>query len=699
MEHYTNFILKHKNILIVLFILAAVICAILSTMVGVDYKFADYLPDDSPSTKALDIMEEEYDQAVPNVRVMIKDVSISQAMDYKEKIEKIDGVQEVNWLDDAANIYAPLEMEDQDTIDDYYKDGNALFQVTMDEDDGERVVHEIRKVIGDENYMTGDGVTDALMPKQTAAEIQKIILFVVPLVFVILLLATNSWFEPVLFMVTIGIAILLNRGTNLIFGTISFVTNAAGSILQLAVSMDYGIFLLHRFSENRQLGEEAEQAIKNAVKQSVGSVMSSGLTTVTGFAALIFMRFKIGPDMGWVMVKAILFSLLSVLCLLPMLTMVFYPLIERTEHKPLVPKFRLLSKVVLDWRVPMLILFIIVTIPSYLGQQKNSFLYGGTKIYQSNATQLGRDMNAIEDEYGVSSQIALMVPKGDMEKEIQMNRQLKQIDGVTSVVSYINSVGESIPKEFVPEEQVSQLYSEHYSRYVLTVDAEEGVDGWDDLVEDIKRTGSKYYGDDALVAGNLASALDLKTTITQDMKKVNVLSIGFVFLILLLNFKSILLPIILTLVIEASIWINLTVPYFADSQLFYIGYLIISSVQLGATIDYGILFTDRYKEYRQIMGKKRAVLRTIQSCTVSIATSASILTIAGVILGIVSTNEVLSQLGILIGRGAVISFLLVIFILPGLLLMFDGAIEKLTWNANFYHRERGGNLHELQENI
>ena len=699
MEHYTNFILKHKNILIVLFVAAAVICAILSTLVGVDYKFADYLPDDAPSTRALDIMEEEYDQAVPNVRVMIKDVSISQAMDYKEKIEKIDGVQEVNWLDDAANIYAPLEIEDQDTIDDYYKDGNALYQVTMDEDDGERVVHEIRKVIGDENYMTGDGVIDALTPKTTAAEIQKIIFFVIPLVFAILLLTTNSWFEPVLFMATIGIAILLNRGTNLMFGTISFVTNAAGSVLQLAVSMDYGIFLLHRFAENRQSGEDAEQAMKDAVRQSVGSIMSSGLTTVTGFAALIFMRFKIGPDMGWVMVKAILFSLLAVLCLLPMLTMVCYPLIDRTEHKPLVPKFRLLSKVVLDWRVPMLILFLIVTIPSYLGQQKNSFLYGGTKVYQTNATQLGRDMNAIEDEYGVSSQVVLMVPKGDMEKEIQMNRQLQQIDGVTSVVSYINSVGESIPKEFVPEEQVSQLYSEHYSRYVLTVDAEEGVDGWDDLVEDIKRTGSQYYGDDALVAGNLASALDLKTTITQDMTKVNVLSIGFVFLILLLNFKSILLPVILTLVIEASIWINLTVPYFADSELFYIGYLIISSVQLGATIDYGILFTDRYREYRQNMGKKMAALRTIQSCTISIATSASILAIAGTVLGIVSTNGVLSQLGMLIGRGAVISFLLVIFILPGLLLMFDGAIEKLTWNANFYHREQGGNLHELQENI
>lgn len=699
MEHYTNFILKHKKIIIVLFVLAAAVCAVLSTMVGVDYKFADYLPDDAESTKALDIMEEEYDQEVPNVRVMIKDVSIPEALVYKEKIGKVDGVQEINWLDDAVNIYEPLETEDQDTIDAWYKNGNALYQVTIDETNGEQVVHDIRQIIGDDNYMTGDAVIDALTPISTSEEIQKIVLIVVPLVFVVLLLTTNSWFEPVLFMAAIGTAILINRGTNLMFGTISFVTNAAGSILQLAVSMDYGIFLLHRFAENRQAGEEAEPAMKHAVQQSVGSIMSSGLTTVTGFAALIFMRFKIGPDMGWVMVKAIILSLIAVLCFLPVLTMVCYPLIDRTEHRSFAPKFRFLSKVVLDWRVPMLVLFLIVTIPSYFGQQKNSFLYGGTKVYQTEATQLGRDMNAIEDEYGISSQVVVMVPKGDMEKEIEMNRDLGSIEGVDSVVSYINSVGESIPTDFVPQEQLSQLYSEHYSRYVLTVDSEEGIDGWDQLVQEIKDTGEAYYGSGALVAGNLASTLDLKTTITQDMTKVNLLSVGFVFIILLVNFQSIILPVILTLVIEASIWINLTVPYFAGSDLFYIGYLIISSVQLGATIDYGILFTDRYLEYRRDMGKKRAALRTIQSCTISIATSASILTIAGIILGVISTNGVLSQLGILIGRGAVISFLLVIFVLPGLLILFDRVIEKLTRNSQFYHGTQGGKIHELQESL
>lgn len=688
MDHYTKFVVKHKKMIIFLFVIAAAVCAFLSTMVSVDYKFADYLPDDAQSTKAIDIMNEEYDQEVPNVRVMIKDVSIAKALEYKEKLEAIDGVQEVNWLDDATDIYQPLEMMDKDTVNDWYKNKNALYQITMDETNGYDTAMKIRKVIGNDNYMSGDGITNSMTPMTTADEIQKIVLIVVPIVFIILLLATNSWFEPVLFMATIGIAIMINRGTNLMFGTISFVTNAAGSILQLAVSMDYGIFLLHRFAENRQNGEDAQTAMINAVKQSVGSVMSSGLTTVTGFAALILMRFKIGPDMGWVMVKAIVLSLFAVLCLLPALTMIFYPLIDKTEHKSFLPKFRWLSKIVLDWKPIMIVLFIIVTIPSYFGQQKNNFYYGGSKVYQTNATQLGRDMNAIEKEYGVSNQLVLMVPK-DMEKEIQLNKDLKQIDGVTSVVSYINSVGESIPKDFVPSEQLSKLYSKNYSRYVVTVSTEEGEANWSQITAKVQNTGKKYYGDKSLMAGNLASTQDLKTTITQDMTRVNILSIAFVFAILVFNFKSIILPVILTLVIEASIWINLTVPYFAGSDLYYIGYLIISSVQLGATIDYGILFTDRYREYRKQMGKKRAAMKTIQSCTMSILTSASILTVAGIVLGAISTNGVLSQLGILIGRGAVISFILVIFVLPGLLMIFDKLIEKLTYHADFY---KGGKV-------
>ncbi len=687
MERYTQFLLKHKKLIIGVFVLAAVLCAVLSGLVGVNYNFADYLPDDAASTRALEVMDEEYSQSVPNMRVLVYGVSIPQALAYKEKIADVDDVEEVNWLDDAVDIYEPLELAEQKTVEDWYKDGNALFSVTVDEKKQDSVIPAVREIIGEENCMSGTAVISVLAPVNTSVEVQQIMFLAVPIIFLILILTTNSWFEPVLFMITIGVAILINRGTNLMFGTVSFVTNAAGSVLQLAVSMDYSIFLLHRFSENREEGLPVEKAMIEAVKQSVGSILSSGLTTVTGFLALVLMRFKIGPDMGWVMSKAIVLSLVSVLCFLPALAISTYRLIDKTQHRTFVPKFDKFAGLVMKLRIPALVLVILILPVSFLGQMKNDFFYGGSQVYSTQATQMGRDMEAIDKMFGSSNPVVLMVPKGDMEKEIAMNEELKKLDCVTSVVSYVNSVGNAIPSSFLPSETVSRLYSAHYSRFVITMEAEEKDPDWYEKVNDIRNIGEKYYGDKIQYAGDLVSTEDLKTTITQDNAKVNFLAIAFVFCILLVNFKSLSLPVILTLVIESSIWINLGIPYFRGQTLFYIGYLIISTVQLGATIDYAILFSDRYMDFRKTFPKKEAAFMTLRTCTISILTSAAVLTLAGVILGKVSTNGVLSQLGILIGRGAALSFVLVIFVLPTLLILFDGVIRRTTLHCDFFRKE------------
>ena len=689
MDRYTSFILKHRKMIITVFVVLAVICAGLSTLVGVNYNFADYLPDDAPSTKALNIMEEEYSQPIPNMRVVIYDVTIPEALDYKEKIENAEGVKEVTWLDDSIDIYQPLELADQDTTDTWYKNSDALFSVTVssNEDEKAAAVEAIREIIGDNNAMSGTAVTDVLSPVHTSQEIQKIILIALPIIFVILLLTTTSWFEPVLFMVTIGVAIMLNRGTNLMFGEISFVTNAAGSVLQLAVSMDYSIFLLHRFAENRQDGKPVQEAMIAAVKQSMGSVLSSGLTTVTGFAALILMRFKIGPDMGYVMAKAIVFSLICVLCFLPALAISTYKLIDKTRHRPFYPAFSKFAKGVLKVRIPALTIAVLIAIPCFIAQGRNDFIYGSSRVYSTEETQMGRDLLAVEDEYGASNPLVIMVPKGDISKEVQLNDALKSDSDVISIISYVNTVGASIPENFVPEEALSQLYSEHYSRFVVTLDTEEIEDGWADKIDRVREICEEYYGDEVLIAGDLASTEDLKDTITVDNTRVNILAILFVFVILVVNFKSITLPIILTLVIELSIWINLSVPYFQSTTLHYIGYLIISSVQLGATIDYAILLTGRYLEERKTKTRREAAAESIRACVLSLFTSAIILTIAGFVLGAVSTNLVLSQLGTLVGRGAVISFILVLFALPALLMIFDRVIEKTTAKTQFYHKK------------
>ena len=690
MERYTQFLLKHRIQVIVLFVAAAAVCAVLSGLVDVNCKLTDYLPGESASTRAIKVMEEEYNQAVPNMRVLIYDVTIPEALEYKERLKAAEGIQEVSWLDDAVNIYEPLEMAPQKTVDEWYQDGNALFSVTVKEDRADEAVAAVREIIGDENCMSGSMVESVAADSDTAKDVRKIMLLAVLIVFLILLLTTSSWFEPVLFLITIGVAILINMGTNLIFGTVSFVTSAAGPVLQLAVSMDYSIFLLHRFEENRSQGLKAETAMCAAVKQSAGRILSCGLTTVAGFLALVFMAFQIGPDLGWAMAKAIIFSLISVLCFLPALAIVTYKLIDRTRHRPLVPGFGGFSSFVMKVRIPLLILVVLLVPVFWLAQNRNSFYYGDSEFYTSEAAQPGRDTKAIRGLYGPSSPVVLMVPRGSLEKEAAMNEELLDLDYVTSVISYANSVGNSIPSDYVPSDTLSSFYSANYSRFIITLDTEEKEADWDEKVNAVRSIGEKYYGNEIQYAGDLVSTEDLKTTITRDNLKVNLLAVIFVLCILLVKFRSISLPLIITLVIEASIRINLGLPYFSGTSLFYIGYLMISTMQLGVTIDYAIFFTDRYLELRKRMTKRNAAGQTLKACTLSILTSSLVLTLAGSILGLVSTNGVLSQLGTLIGRGAALSFALVIFVLPSLLMLFDGLIRKTTLNADFFESGKQG---------
>ena len=684
MERYAVFLLKYKKTVIFLFLASAAICALLSGLTGVNYNFADYLPESAPSTKALQVMEEEYSQSVPNMRVLVRDVSIPGALELKERLAGVEGVEAVNWLDDVVDLYAPMEMADEKTVKEWYLDGNACFSLTVSEQKEAQAAVGVRKIIGEDNCMSGAAVESVIAPVDTARDVQKIMLLVVPIIFLILTLTTQSWFEPVLFMITIGAAILLNMGTNLLFGTISFVTNAAGPVLQMAVSMDYSIFLLHQFARNREQGMKEDRAMMAAVKQSVGSVLSSGLTTVTGFLALTFMQFQIGPDLGWAMAKAILISLLCTLCFLPALAVCCCKWIDRTRHRAFLPRFDGFAGLVMRVRIPVLILCVLAVPVLFLAQQNNSFYYGGSEVYSSPKTQMGRDAQAIHDNFGSSDPVVLMVPKGEPEKEIAMNEELKELDGVSGVLSYVGTVGSSIPADFIPEELSSQFYSPHYSRFVVTLNTRERESDWYEKVNAVRSVGEKYYGKELIYAGELVSTEDLKATITQDNRKVNFLAVLLVFLILLVNFRSLILPVILTVVIESSIWINLGIPYFAGTPLFYIGYLIVSTVQLGATIDYAILFTDRYMQYRRRMGKRQAAVETLKSCTLSIFTSATVLTLAGTVLGKLSTNGVISQLGSLIGRGAVLSFVLVICVLPTLLILLDGVVRRTTWKADFY---------------
>ena len=382
--------------------------------------------------------------SIPNARVMISDVSISEALDMKQKLLDIDGVDDVTWLDDVVDTDIPLGTQDKDVVENYYKDNNALFTVTVDEQTRLETVNTIRKLIGDENSMSGSAVNTSVATQATNSEIKKIILLVLPICLAILCITSHSWIEPILLLGTIGVAIILNKGTNLMFGTISFVTNAAGGVLQLAVSMDYSIFLLHRFEEMRAQGQEPKEAMINALCKSTSSILSSGLTTIIGFAALILMRFKIGPDMGIAMAKAITLSLITVFVLFPVILLYFYPLIDKTRHKYIVPDFEKFSKVVMKVMLPAVIVFFILIVPCNLAQKINSFSYGSSKLFSEN-TQIGRDTRKIDSIFGKSNNLVLMVPKGDLQKETELSDKLHEIPQVSRIISYVDSAGAEVP--------------------------------------------------------------------------------------------------------------------------------------------------------------------------------------------------------------------------------------------------------------
>ncbi|MEA4912382.1 MAG: MMPL family transporter [Oscillospiraceae bacterium] len=687
MRRFFTRVVNNPRKIIVLFLAAALVCAVLQSFVAVDYDMKDYLPEDSPSTIALDKMNDEFDGGIPNARVMVKDVSIPEALAYKEKLKSCAGVTDVLWLDDAADIYQPVETMDAETVETYYKDGAALFTVTIDEDARIEAVAAIRAVIGEDNAMTGDAVSTAIATTGTISEIHLITALAVAVVLLVLLITTPSWIEPLIVLTGLGVAIMINNGSNLIFGEISFVTNAAGAVLQLAVSLDYSVFLIHRYEECLGGNPDRRGAMVDALCRSTSSILASGLTTVIGFLALLFMRFGIGPDLGLALAKGIGISLLVVFVFMPALILELYPLMEKTRHKRLLPEFTGFGRLVSGVMIPMVLIFAVLLVPSFLASNQNAYYYGSSYIYGSN-TQLGRDTQEIEDIFGKSDTYVVLIPNGDAAAEIKLSGALHDIPEVKSVISYADTVGAEVPKEYLDKDTLSQLVGADCSRMVLTVETDHEGEATFSLIETLRDTVGTYYPDAYYLAGEGISTYDLMDTITADTLKVNLIAIAAVFVVLLLTMRSISLPVILVLAIETAIWINMAIPYFTGSVVFYIAYLIISSVQLGATVDYAILFTDRYMEFRRSMGRREAVTRTVSAVTVSVLTSGTVMAGVGFLLGKISTHGILSQLGLFLGKGTILSTAIVLFVLPGLLYLLDKPIGRTTLNADFYKSKR-----------
>ena len=583
----------------------------------------------------------------------------------------------VLWLDDEVDIYRPVEFISEDVLADYYKDGSALFEVMFDEDEysskTNKAVEEIKNILPEDSNLIGSAVDTKSAQDTVQSEVSKVMVILVPVVIIILILTTDSYISPLLFMAVIGTSIFLNMGTNVFLKHVSFLTYSIVAALQLAVSMDYSVFLLHEFETEDK--SNLEEAMVRTLTKSCVSILSSATTTIAGFLALVFMGFTIGKDMGLVFAKGIVFSLLSVIFFMPCLILKFYPYIEKTRHKSFMPNFNKFAKLMTRISYLLIAVVLIIAIPSYIAQKQNVFLYGSSSFGGGEGTKVYEDEKKIVEKFGRSNPMIILVPTGDYISEKEMVSEIEDLDVVRKVQSLANLVGEGIPDSFVPVDNYQKFRTENYSRVLIYLRTSSESDLAFESVEKIENITQKYYGDNYEITGVIPITMNIKEVVNADYNIVNLLSIGLVMIILLLTFKSIALPILLTLVIECGIFINMAIPYYVGDSMMFLGYLIVSSIQLGATIDYAILYTNNYLTFRKTKAKRTASQMAVDKSLPSIITSGGILVCAAYLIKWCSTINAVSEIGNLIGRGALLSMFLVIFFLPHVLVLFDKIIE------------------------
>ena len=679
-------IVKHRKKVIIIFIVIAAVSGFLMLGVGQNYDMSKYLPKTSESKEGIDVLNEEFSYNGIAV-LMLQNSGIPETLEVKKQLDKIDGIDRVVWLDDIYSLKQPLELIDEEILNNYIVGDDALLQIVFTQDDYSELtrgaIDEIKSQLGSDALIAGSAVDAYNNVNMINGSILVSILIALVIILLILFLATNSFFEVFLFLLTTGVAILLNMGTNVIFDKISYMTFASVAILQLAISMDYSIFLLHRFEQERKTQTDPAKAMVSALKASFSSILSSGMTTFVGFIALVFMSYTIGMDMGLVLAKGIVFSLIAVFLFLPALAVLSVKAIDKTKHKKILPSMKKLQHV-LGGKLKFVVfaLLIVLTVVSFLAQNNNTYLFSndlGTDNSDSSAK------NIIDNTFGQSNNFLVIVPNGSPAKEYEMADAFALLPKVKSVQGYYAFVDYAMPTEFVPDSVTDEFISEHYSRYILEVDVPIESEESFEMVQLIRSTTGEYY-DEYYVTGASPVVYDIKTAAKRDFSRVSWLSIIFVGLILLFTFRSVSLPIILLFVIQTSIWLNMSFPYFTGTPMNFIGYMIISSVQLGATIDYAILMTNFYREGRLTLGKRQAAEYAADKAGASILVSTLVLAAAGFVVSFTFSDPVLAQLGVLIGRGALLSGGMTIIMLPQLLTLLDKIIFKTTLGGKLFKK-------------
>lgn len=663
----------------------------------INYDILSYLPSDIETMKGQDIMLDEFGKGGFSL-VMLDGMEDKDVEKVKEKIEKVDHVCDVLWYDTLADVSLPKEVLPDDIYDFFNTDNSTMMAVFFDEatsaDGSLEAVKEIRSIAGEQCFVSGMSSVVEDIKDLTMQEAPMYVVIAVILTSIILALTMDSFLIPLFFMLSVGMAIIYNMGTNFIQGEISFITEALAAVLQLAVTIDYSIFLWHSYKEEKEKHPgDNKEAMAVAIGKTITSVVSSSITTVAGFLALCFMSYELGMDMGIVMAKGVVIGVICCITVLPSMILVFDKALEKTMHKDLVPSLEKPAKFIIKHHAAFIVLFIVVLIPAVYGQIN-------TNVYYNLTDTLPKDLNSViantklDEEYNMATTHMLLVDADMKPKEVNsMLDEMGKVDGVSFSMSLDTLIGPSIPREIVPDSVTKILKSDKWQLMLVGSEYKVASDEENAQIDELSKI-LKSYDKDGMLIGEAAATKDLIDITDHDFKVVNIVSIAAIFIIILIALRSVSLPIILVAVIEFAITVNMGVPCFTNTTIPFIASVVIGTIQLGATVDYAILMTTRYKTERNAgKDKHEAVTIALTTSMKSIMVSALGFFASTFGVGVYSSVDMISQLCTLMSRGAIISMITVICILPSMLMLFD----KVIINTTMGMKKKENKLYKLPE--
>lgn len=697
MQKFGRGVVKLRVLILIVSVLLLIpsIFGFLSTRIN--YDILSYLPSDIETMKGQDIMLDEFGKGGFSL-VMLDGMEDKDVEKVKEKIEKVDHVCDVLWYDTLADVSLPKEVLPDDIYDFFNTDNSTMMAVFFDEatsaDGSLEAVKEIRSIAGEQCFVSGMSSVVEDIKDLTMQEAPMYVVIAVILTSIILALTMDSFLIPLFFMLSVGMAIIYNMGTNFIQGEISFITEALAAVLQLAVTIDYSIFLWHSYKEEKEKHPgDNKEAMAVAIGKTITSVVSSSITTVAGFLALCFMSYELGMDMGIVMAKGVVIGVICCITVLPSMILVFDKALEKTMHKDLVPSLEKPSKFIIKHHAAFIVLFIVVLIPAVYGQIN-------TNVYYNLTDTLPKDLNSViantklDEEYNMATTHMLLVDADMKPKEVNsMLDEMGKVDGVSFSMSLDTLIGPSIPREIVPESVTKILKSDKWQLMLIGSEYKVASDEENAQIDELSKI-LKSYDKDGMLIGEAAATKDLIDITDHDFKVVNIVSIAAIFIIILIALRSVSLPIILVAVIEFAITVNMGVPCFTNTTIPFIASVVIGTIQLGATVDYAILMTTRYKTERNAgKDKHEAVTIALTTSMKSIMVSALGFFASTFGVGVYSSVDMISQLCTLMSRGAIISMITVICILPSMLMLFD----KVIINTTMGMKKKENKLYKLPE--